>query len=156
MFGRRQLRGGFADPARAANRAALALLARNAALLDAAETSSDASGATRAGGDGDRLRAVGRVCLARAPETLHPGTAAAIFDAPPPPEAFAGDPGDGSRRVPHGGVDADPAEAAALEPFAGKFARAAAAVAATAAATRAAATARARRLGSARPTPAGG
>ena len=139
--------GGFADPARAANRAALALLARNAALLDAAETSSDdASGATRAGGDGDRLRAVGRVCLARAPETLHPGTAAAIFDAPPPPEAFAGDPGDGSRRVPHGGVDADPAEAAALEPFAGKFACVAAAVAATAAATRAAATARARRL----------
>ena len=76
---------------------------------EALDLLSRASESVRAGGS----TLVGRVSAASAPEATHPGTAAAIFNSPPPPHAF----GEGETpRVAFFARALDPAQHAALEP----------------------------------------
>lgn len=83
---------------------------------------------------------VGRVSAASAPEATHPGTAAAIFNRPPPPHAF------GEGEPPRAAFFAralDPAEHAALEPSSATIGRMLAALAAVETAIRVGETVRA-------------
>jgi hypothetical protein len=64
---------------------------------------------------------VGLVSAAVAPETAHPGTAAAILDEPPPRSAFSSDSSaletcDASERTAYAHATADPVLFAVLEP----------------------------------------
>lgn len=90
---------------------------------EALDLLSRASETFRAGGS----NLVGRVSAASAPEATHPGTAAAIFNRPPPPHAF------GEGEPPRAAFFAralDPAEHAALEPSSSTIGRMLAALAA--------------------------
>ena len=90
---------------------------------EALDLLSRASETVRAGGS----NLVGRVSAASAPEATHPGTAAAIFNRPPPPHAF----GEGEPpRVAFFARALDPAEHAALEPSSATIGRMLAALAA--------------------------
>jgi hypothetical protein len=69
----------------------------------------------------DRRALVGLVSAAVAPETAHPGTAAAILDEPPPRSAFSSDSSaletcDASERTAYAHATADPVLFAVLEP----------------------------------------